>query len=245
MADLVRADQLMRRYGDDVSGTVALRDASFDIGQGEYLAIVGRSGSGKSTLLNILGLLDRPTDGRLHLLGERADRLGDRGRAALRNRHIGFVFQFHHLLAEFSVRENLLMPVRIGGGRDDRGSRRRLDELADLLGIGDLLDKPADQLSGGQKQRVAIARALIQRPQLLLADEPVASVDEETATVILELLARFRDEHGMTVLISLHQRQYVERYCNRAIELRNGVLMQDTSFASGTGGASAAMGTVA
>ncbi len=227
MADLVRADQLVRRYGDDMSGTLALRDASFDIGQGEYLAIVGRSGSGKSTLLNILGLLDRPTDGRLHLLGERADRLGDRGRAALRNRHIGFVFQFHHLLAEFSVRENLLMPVRIGGGRDDRESRHRLDELADLLGIGDLLDKPADQLSGGQKQRVAIGRALMNRPDLVLADEPTGNLDSQNAAAVNDLFRRIHRTLGTTFAIVTHDGGVAET-ADRVIEVNDGTISRDT-----------------
>ena len=160
MADLVVAEELGRRYGDGASATLALRDASFGIGAGEYLALVGRSGSGKSTLLNLLGLLDRPTAGRLYLLGERVDHLDDRRRAALRNRHIGFVFQFHHLLPEFTVRENLLMPMRIAGTRDARAARIWADELAELLGLESLVDRPADALSGGQKQRVAIGRAL-------------------------------------------------------------------------------------
>ncbi|CAN5357776.1 hypothetical protein BH24CHL10_BH24CHL10_12260 [soil metagenome] len=119
MADMVVATDLARRYGDGDTATLALRSATFGIGPGEYLAIIGRSGSGKSTLLNLLGLLDRPTDGRLELLGERVNQLDDRRRAAMRNRHIGFIFQFHHLLPELSVRENLLMPARIAGHRAD------------------------------------------------------------------------------------------------------------------------------
>ncbi len=227
MADLVRADQLTRRYGDDEGATIALRDASFDIGQGEYLAIVGRSGSGKSTLLNILGLLDRPTDGRLDLLGERADRLDDRGRAALRNRHIGFVFQFHHLLGEFSVRENLLMPVRIAGGRDDRERRAWLDELAGLLGIGDLLDKPADQLSGGQKQRVAIGRALMNRPDLVLADEPTGNLDTQNAAAVNDLFRRVHRTLGTTFAIVTHDAGMAE-IADRVIEVSDGTIARDT-----------------
>ncbi len=227
MADLVRAEALARRYGDHEGATVALRDASFDIGQGEYLAIVGRSGSGKSTLLNILGLLDRPTEGRLDLLGERADTLDDRGRASLRNRHIGFVSQFHHLLGEFSVRENLLMPVRIGGGRDDRETRAWLDGLAEMLGIGDLLDKPADQLSGGQKQRAAIGRALMNRPDLVLADEPTGNLDTQNAAAVNELFRGIHRTLGTTFVIVTHDAGMAE-IADRVIEVSDGAIARDT-----------------
>ena len=227
MADLVTAERLSRRYGDDDGATLALRDATFRIDPGEYLAIVGRSGSGKSTLLNLLGLLDRPTDGRLELLGERADHLDDRRRAALRNRHIGFIFQFHHLLGEFSVRENLLMPVRIAGGRDDRGGRARLDELAELLGIEDLLAKPADRLSGGQKQRVAIGRALMNRPDLVLADEPTGNLDTQNATAVNELFRRIHRTLGTTFAIVTHDAGMAE-IADRVIEVRDGTIARDT-----------------
>jgi lipoprotein-releasing system ATP-binding protein len=227
MGELVAAERLGRRYGTDDAATVALRDASFDIHAGEYLAIIGRSGSGKSTLLNLLGLLDRPTEGRLHLLGERADQLDDRRRAALRNRHIGFVFQFHHLLAEFSVRENLLMPVRIAGGRDDRATRAWQDELAELLGITELLDKPADQLSGGQKQRVAIGRALVNRPQLVLADEPTGNLDSQNAAAVNDLFRRVHATLGTSFAIVTHDRGMAD-IADRVLEVSDGAIARDT-----------------
>ena len=227
MADLVTADGLGRRYGEGEAATVALRDASFRIDPGEYLAVIGRSGSGKSTLLNLLGLLDRPTEGRLELLGERADRLDDRRRAALRNRHIGFVFQFHHLLTEFSVRENLLMPLRISGGRDDRAARAWQDELAELLGITDLLEKPADKLSGGQKQRVAIGRALVNRPQLVLADEPTGNLDSQNASAVNDLFRRVHGALGTSFAIVTHDPGMADT-ADRIIEVRDGTIAADT-----------------
>jgi lipoprotein-releasing system ATP-binding protein len=227
MDELVVADGLGRRFGTSETATLALRDATFRIGTGEYLAIVGRSGSGKSTLLNLLGLLDRPSEGRLHLLGERADHLDDRRRAALRNRHIGFVFQFHHLLGEFSVRENLLMPVRIGGGREDRAARAWHGELAELLGITDILDRPADRLSGGQKQRVAIGRALANRPMIVLADEPTGNLDTQNATAVNELFRRVHRSLGTTFAIVTHDPGMAD-LADRVIEVRDGTIARDT-----------------
>jgi lipoprotein-releasing system ATP-binding protein len=230
MGELVAAAGIARRYGEGDAATAALRDATFDIDPGEYLAIVGRSGSGKSTLLNLLGLLDRPSAGRLDLLGERTDHLDDRRRASLRSRHIGFVFQFHHLLPEFSVRENLLMPARIAGTPLDRRLLDWQTQLAELLGIGDLLDKPADELSGGQKQRVAIGRSLINRPDLVLADEPTGNLDTQNAQAVNAL---FRDVHrtlGTTFVIVTHDAGMAET-ADRVLEVRDGTIARDTAVA--------------
>jgi lipoprotein-releasing system ATP-binding protein len=229
--ELVVADQLGRRYGEGEAATHALRDATFRIDSGEYLAVIGRSGSGKSTLLNLLGLLDRPSDGQLHLLGERVDHLGDGMRAALRNRHIGFVFQFHHLLPEFSVRENLLMPTRIAGGRQARGARAWADELAELLGLNDLVDRAADALSGGQKQRVAIARALINRPDLVLADEPTGNLDSQNAAAVNELFRRVHEATGTTFVIVTHDAGVAET-ADRMIEVADGTIARDVALAA-------------
>jgi lipoprotein-releasing system ATP-binding protein len=231
MAELIAADRIGRRYGDGVAATHALRGASFRIDPGEYLAVIGRSGSGKSTLLNLLGLLDRPSDGRLHLLGERVDHLDDRRRAALRNRHIGFVFQFHHLLPEFSVRENLLMPTRIAGGRQARVAGAWADELADLLGLADVVDRGADALSGGQKQRVAVGRALINRPDLVLADEPTGNLDSQNAAAVNELFRRVHEATGTTFVIVTHDPGVAET-ADRMIEVSDGTIARDVSLAA-------------
>ncbi|MEO7294898.1 MAG: ABC transporter ATP-binding protein [Candidatus Limnocylindria bacterium] len=228
MADLLVASDLSRRYGEGPTSTHALRGASFSIRAGEYLAIIGRSGSGKSTLLNLLGLLDRPTDGSLELLGERVDRLDDGRRAAMRNRHIGFIFQFHHLLPEFSVRENVLMPARIAGRGADRPVEGWADELLALLGLEDLAAKPADELSGGQKQRVAIGRSLINRPALVLADEPTGNLDSENAADVNRLFRRVRGETGTTFVIVTHDPGVAES-ADRVIHVRDGMVARDTN----------------
>lgn len=226
MGELVDARDLERRYGDGEAATLALRGATFMLGQGDFVAIKGRSGSGKSTLLNLLGLLDRPTRGSLELLGERVDRLDDGARAKIRNRHIGFVFQFHHLLPEFSVRENLLMPVRIDGGRADRRINARVDELLDLLGLSGLESKPADELSGGQKQRAAIGRALMNLPELVLADEPTGNLDSENAGSVNRLFRRVHAAIGTTFVIVTHDAGTADA-ADRIIEVTDGRIMRD------------------
>jgi lipoprotein-releasing system ATP-binding protein len=226
VGELVDARDLERRYGDGEAATLALRGATFMLGQGDFVAIKGRSGSGKSTLLNLLGLLDRPTRGSLELLGERVDRLDDGARAKIRNRHIGFVFQFHHLLPEFSVRENLLMPVRIDGGRADRRINARVDELLDLLGLSGLESKPADELSGGQKQRAAIGRALMNLPELVLADEPTGNLDSENAGSVNRLFRRVHAAIGTTFVIVTHDAGTADA-ADRIIEVTDGRIMRD------------------
>ena len=227
MAELVSASQLERRYGAGDTSTLALRGVSFTIDTAEYVAIIGRSGSGKSTLLNLLGLLDRPTDGTLELLGERVDRLSDHARAALRNRHLRFVFQFHHLLPEFSVLENVLMPARIAGGRINGRVARRAVELLELLGIEDLAARPADQLSGGQKQRVAIGRALVNSPDLVLADEPTGNLDSENAAAANALFRRVHEQTGATFVVVTHDPGVAET-ADRVLEVADGALARDT-----------------
>ena len=226
MGDLVDARGLERTYGEGDAATLALGGATFVLGQREFVAIKGRSGSGKSTLLNLLGLLDRPTRGSLELLGERVERLDDGARARIRNRHIGFVFQFHHLLPEFSVRENLLMPVRIGGGRADRRVDSRLDELVDLLGLGGLESKPAGELSGGQKQRAAIGRALMNQPDLVLADEPTGNLDSENAASVNRLFRRVHAAMGTTFVIVTHDSGTADA-ADRIIEVADGRITHD------------------
>jgi phosphonate transport system ATP-binding protein len=231
----VDAQGLTKRYPN---GTVGLSDLWLTISPGTMVAVLGPSGSGKTTFFRLCNAAIRPTGGELRVLGQSVLGLHGRGLRALR-RQVAVVYQGHNLVESMSVLNNVLvgrlghMPVPVAlksALLPSAEERRHVYDLLVALRIPDKLNTRVDELSGGQKQRVAIARALIQEPKLLLADEPVASVDEETATVILELLARFRDERGMTVLISLHQRQYVERYCDRSIELRNGILMQDTNL---------------
>ena len=225
--DLIQARHLTRLYGEGSATTVALRDASFDIGVGEFVAIIGRSGSGKSTLLNLLGLLDRPSGGSLQFLGRRVDGLDDGGRASFRNSHIGFVFQFHHLIPEFSVRENLLMPARIAGGVPSRSSQGWADELLALLDLESVQGRPADELSGGQKQRVAIGRALMNRPDLILADEPTGNLDSENAARVNALFRAIHERTSTTFVIVTHD-PTVAQQADRTIEVRDGSILKDS-----------------
>lgn len=234
---------MAKRYPN---GTLALEDFTAQVHRGEMVAVLGPSGAGKTTLFRLCNGSVRPTAGLLRILGVPTAMARGHDLQRLRRR-IAIVYQNHNLVGSMSVLQNVLvgrlgrvaLPMAIKSAllpsHDDLG---QVYALLEQLGIPDKLLTRVDDLSGGQKQRVAIARALIQRPDLLLADEPVASVDQETATVILDLLARTCWDQATTVLISLHQRQYVERYCHRALELRAGKLVRDVRIARN--GASAA-----
>jgi lipoprotein-releasing system ATP-binding protein len=226
VAELVEALDLTRRYGEGKAATTALRGVSVQIRAGEYLALIGRSGSGKSTLLNLLGLLDRPSSGTLRLLGRDISTAGSRQRARLRSRHIGFVFQAHHLLPEFDVRENVLMPMRIAGRRIDRRAMMRVDELLGMLGLEAVARQRGDQLSGGQKQRVAIGRALVNEPQLVLADEPTGNLDTQNAAAVNSLFRRIHEEWQTTFVIVTHDPGAADG-ADRVLEIHDGSIVRD------------------
>ncbi len=221
---LLIADRLSKVYGDEVK-TVAVSEASFALQAGEFAALIGQSGSGKSTLLNLVGLLDTPTEGRVVLEGRDTSTMGRTARAALRNELLGFVFQFHYLLPEFSVLENVLMPGLIAGG-SEKALRPRAEEVLALLGLEGLEGKNANQLSGGQKQRVAIARALLNRPALVLADEPTGNLDTVNTTLVYELFRKVNAELGTAFLIVTHDRA-VAQQTDRILEISDGRLVQD------------------
>ncbi|MFH0915202.1 MAG: ABC transporter ATP-binding protein [bacterium] len=229
MPETIVVSEVTKEYGTTVK-TKALRGVSFRVVGKEFLFIIGQSGSGKSTLLNMLGLLDRPTEGTVVLLGTDVGGLGKRERAAFRSEHLGFVFQFHHLLPEFSVRENLLIPTWIRtSARSPRGAgnaRKRAEEILSFLGVGDLADKSADQLSGGEKQRVAVGRALMNSPDLLLADEPTGNLDTENSALVYDLFRRIHREMGTTFVVVTHDETIAER-ADRIIEVRDGVVSRD------------------
>ncbi len=216
---------LGKTYGT-TAPTRALDGVCFEIARGEFASIVGQSGSGKSTLLNLLGLLDTPTDGEVLYNGEPAGTLSKSERAKLRNSLIGFVFQFHHLLPEFSVLENVTMPSLIAGAEFDADLRRRAGETLEMLGLEGLGGKNADALSGGQKQRVAIARALMNRPALVLADEPTGNLDTANTDQVYELFRSVSREYGTAFLIVTHDRLLAQR-TDRILEVSDGRLTQD------------------
>ncbi|HSQ21297.1 MAG TPA: ABC transporter ATP-binding protein [Coriobacteriia bacterium] len=226
MADLLVVDAIEKVYGEGEAATRALRGVSFTVAEGEFASIVGQSGSGKSTLLNLIGLLDTPTSGNVLFGGENTTALGRKGRARVRNEELGFVFQFHYLLPEFSVWENLTMPAQIAGRTLTADERSHTLETLALLGLEGLERKNANQLSGGQKQRVAIGRALMNRPRLILADEPTGNLDTANTETVYELFRRINAELGTTFLIVTHDRA-VAQQTDRILEVRDGELVQD------------------
>ena len=227
MPDVIKVADVTKEYGTAVK-TLALRGVTFRVENKEFLSIIGQSGSGKSTLLNMLGLLDKPTEGTVELLGTDVARLSKKDRATFRNEHLGFVFQFHHLLPEFSVLENLLIPTWIGPGRMKQGggTKERAEEVLSFLGLDGLSDKSADELSGGQKQRVAIGRALMNDPDILLADEPTGNLDTQNSAMVYDLFRRIHDEMGTTFVIVTHDRSIAQQ-ADRIIEVTDGLVSQD------------------
>ncbi|RIK82618.1 MAG: macrolide ABC transporter ATP-binding protein [Planctomycetota bacterium] len=206
----------------------ALRSATFDVEQGEYIALVGASGSGKSTLMNTLGCLDRPTGGSYKLAGEEIATMSRDERAKIRNARIGFVFQNFNLLARTPAVENVELPLVYAPGISTRERRRRAIEMLERVGLGDRLDHHSGQLSGGQQQRVAIARALVNRPDILMADEPTGNLDTRTSREVIELFRQLNGEQGITVILVTHD-QAVARNARRNIVLRDGEIICDTT----------------
>jgi lipoprotein-releasing system ATP-binding protein len=222
---LLRVENLDRVYGSGDTATHALKGVSFDLAEGEFASIIGQSGSGKSTLLNMLGLLDTPTSGTITYHGQNVSALSKPELAKLRNSLVGFVFQFHHLLPEFSVLENVLMPALIGG-KPMPEATKLAEETLGLLGLEGLEGKGANELSGGQKQRVAIARALMNRPALLLADEPTGNLDTSNTDQVYKLFRKVSAETGTSFLIVTHDRN-VAQQTDRIFEVLDGKLVQD------------------
>lgn len=199
-----------------------LRGVDLDVRQGEILSIVGASGAGKTTLLQILGTLDRPDSGTVEYDGTRVFDLGTKALARFRNRNIGFIFQFHQLLPEFSMLENVAMPALIGG-ENRAAAMRRAAELIDYLGLGDRASHRPAQLSGGERQRAAVARALVNSPSVILADEPSGSLDSANRRELYDLFFRLRDERRQTFVIVTHDESLASR-SDRVIHIADGVV---------------------
>lgn len=199
-----------------------LRGVDLDVRQGEILSIVGASGAGKTTLLQILGTLDRPDSGTVEYDGTRVFDLGTKALARFRNRNIGFIFQFHQLLPEFSVLENVAMPALIGG-KNRAAAMRRAAELIDYLGLGDRATHRPAQLSGGERQRAAVARALVNNPSVILADEPSGSLDSANRRELYDLFFRLRDERRQTFVIVTHDESLASR-SDRVVHIADGVV---------------------
>jgi putative ABC transport system ATP-binding protein len=223
---VVQLEAVRRYYQMGDQRVAALDGVSFEVKEGELVAIVGSSGSGKSTLLNILGCLDRPSDGTYRLSGHDVKSLSDDERSALRNRQIGFVFQSFHLLSRASALDNVALPL-VYRGMKARERRAVAREVLERVELGHRLDHRPYQLSGGQRQRVAIARALVGKPSLLLCDEPTGNLDSATGEEILSLFMRLHAE-GATVLLVTHEPSIAAR-CPRVIRISDGCIVADGS----------------
>jgi putative ABC transport system ATP-binding protein len=214
---LIRFDEVTKRYDD---GRPALDRISLEVEAGAAVAIMGPSGSGKSTLLNLIAGLDRPTGGAVTVAGTRIDQLGETGAALFRRKRIGMIFQFFNLIDDLTVLDNILLPAQLGGMRANEG-RVRADELLEMLRIERHRDAYPARLSGGERQRVAIARALVNRPALLLADEPTGALDSATGEEIGALLSHLH-QSGLTLVLVTHNPDLAARYASRTVELVDG-----------------------
>ncbi len=215
---MITIKNIRKSFGD----LEVLKGVNLSVEKGEIVAIVGKSGAGKTTLLQIIGTLDTPDSGSVIIDGTDVSQLTERQLAEFRNRHIGFIFQFHQLLPEFSALENVMMPALIAR-MDEAEARRRATQLLTDLGLKDRLAHRPNQLSGGEKQRVAAARAMMMQPSVILADEPSGSLDEQNKQELNKLLLEMRDRYGQTIIIVTHDSD-MARISDRVIEMRDGTV---------------------
>lgn len=220
----LKLDHIVKRYKQGDRGLEVLKGASMTLYSGEIVALVGPSGSGKSTLLHIAGLLEKPDGGRIEIAGQETQDLADRERTAIRRRRIGFVYQYHHLLPEFTALENLVVPQMIAG-MNKRKAAEHGRELLKLVGLGERIDHRPARLSGGEQQRVALARAIINRPSLVLADEPTGNLDPETADSVFGLLQKLVEGTGVAAMIATHNLDLARRM-DRVLLVEDGQLVQ-------------------
>ncbi|UCD38143.1 MAG: ABC transporter ATP-binding protein [Fidelibacterota bacterium] len=219
---LLTADDIHKSYHLDGSRLDILRGVNLDVEAGSIVALMGPSGSGKSTLLNILGTLDQPDRGRVLLNGRDVSGMTDDDLSVFRNRNIGFIFQFHHLLPELTLWENLELPLKLAGGKE-KVDPSYLWQLLELTGLVDRRNHYPGQLSGGERQRVAVIRALVNRPGIVLADEPTGNLDAGNGAILMNLIEQLRQDHGQTFLIATHSELLAERADHR-LYLYEGVI---------------------
>jgi len=218
--NLLQAKGIKRTYGS----LHVLKGIDLEVKKGEVVAIVGASGAGKSTFLHILGTLDRPEEGQVYIENVNVFTQKDKDLAKFRNEKIGFIFQFHNLLAEFTALENACMPGYIGGGMNEKEIKDRGTELLTLLGLSDRLNHLPSQLSGGEQQRVAVARALLNKPAIILADEPSGNLDSHNALDLHQLFFKLRDEFGQTFIIVTHNEELAEM-ADRRLVMQDGTML--------------------
>ncbi|KHA61362.1 ABC transporter [Vibrio variabilis] len=223
MSNLLQCHNICKTYREGALDTQVLKGVSFELKKGELASIIGSSGSGKSTLLHILGALDDATEGSVSFLGQDLANLSSNKQAKLRNRHLGFVYQFHHLLADFSALENVAMPLLIGGEKV-ADAKAKAQALLEKVGLSHRIDHRPAELSGGERQRVAIARALVNSPDLVLADEPTGNLDHKTALSIYDLMRELNRESGTAFLVVTHDGELASKM-DRQLHMQDGLLL--------------------
>ena len=225
MDNIVELKEITKIYGDKVK-TQVLHGLNLSIEKGSFNSIIGQSGSGKSTLLNILGTLDRPSGGEIIINGVNTKAMSSNQLAKLRNETLGFIFQFHFLLPEFTALENVLMPYRIMGKKIDDKVMERANELIELVGLTKVKNNLATQMSGGQQQRTAIARSLMNNPSIILADEPTGNLDSELEDEIIEIFKTLAHEHNKCIIMVTHSKEIADK-SDVSYQLKKGVLLQN------------------
>lgn len=222
---ILQVTNLSKSYSDGKLNTTVLKDVNFTAHRQETIAIVGASGSGKSTLMHLMGGLDTPDSGEVCLLGQSLNRLNGDQRGVLRNQHLGFVYQFHHLLREFSAVENVAMPLRIAGEKPNSAIAKAKTVLSEV-GLDHRFEHRPSELSGGERQRVAIARSVVTEPDCVLADEPTGNLDRKTADIVFDSLLKLNQQYGMCIIMVTHDNILAERMSIQT-ELIDGVLRQN------------------
>ena len=225
MANVISLRNVNKIYGTEIK-TQVLYDVNLDVEENSFSSIIGQSGSGKSTLLNIIGTLDKPTSGEVFINGIRTTEMKKDALAKVRNETIGFVFQFHYLLPEFTAYENIIMPYRIKGDAITPEVNERALELIHLMGLDKVKDNRATKMSGGQQQRTSIARALINNPKIILADEPTGNLDSRTTMEVLAMLQQLNRDEGITIVIVTHDPRIAEQ-CQRVVSIVDGRIEDD------------------
>ncbi|WP_060982850.1 lipoprotein-releasing ABC transporter ATP-binding protein LolD [Vibrio splendidus] len=223
MSNFLQCNDIRKTYREGSLDTEVLKGVSFEIEKGELVAIIGTSGSGKSTLLHILGALDDASAGSVSFLGQDLASLSSNKQAKLRNQHLGFVYQFHHLLSDFSALENVAMPLLIGGEKPTK-AKQEAQRLLDKVGLSHRVDHRPSELSGGERQRVAIARALVNKPALVLADEPTGNLDHNTALSIYDLMRELNREYDTAFLVVTHDGELAGKM-DRQLHMQDGLLV--------------------
>ncbi|HEY0662829.1 MAG TPA: lipoprotein-releasing ABC transporter ATP-binding protein LolD [Lysobacter sp.] len=223
-APVIHCEDLGKTYAEGKLRTQVFDGLELSVGQGETVAILGASGAGKSTLLHLLGGLDTPTAGEVFVAGQKMSALSDAARGALRNKSLGFVYQFHHLLPEFTALENVMLPVLLNGTQVADASKRA-QSLLEAVGLGHRLEHKPGELSGGERQRAAVARALVNHPACVLGDEPTGNLDEKTAATVFELMLALNRDQGTSLVLVTHARSLARRL-DRVLELHEGKLRE-------------------